>query len=150
MLSEDVYNQINALRPENENGAEYGYVIAKTATAQKYAGDTQGYRLEYKGANVNGKNTTTEYKYVQNAKCSGVPDHFNGKNYRLYTAVVTYKNLECQALEQAHSQAMVARSYIRYTDANGLFRTHYNNYTATNTYHGCSSSFNLAKSLMNG
>ncbi len=150
VLSEDVYNQINTLRPENENGAEYGYVLAKTATAQKYAGNTQGYRLEYKGTNVNGKNTTTEYKYVQNAKCSGVPDHFNGKKYRLYTAVITYKNLEDQALEQAHSQAMLARSYIRYTDANGLLRTHYNNYTGTNTYHGCSSSFNLAKFLMNG
>ena len=75
---------------------------------------------------------------------------FNGKKYRLYTAVITYKNLEDQALEQAHSQAMLARSYIRYTDANGLLRTHYNNYTGTNTYHGCSSSFNLAKFLMNG
>ena len=124
--------------------------LAKTSTAQKYAAGKDGYKLEYKGANVNGKNTTTEYKYIQNLKCSGVPDHFNGKDYRLYTAVVTFKNLEDDALEQAQSQAIVARSYIRYTDANGLFRTHYNNYTGTNTYHGCSASFELAKSLMNG
>lgn len=150
VLSEDVYSQINILSPKNANGAEYGYALAKTATAQKYATGKDGYKLEYKGANVNGKNTTTEYKYIQNLKCSGVPDHFNGKDYRLYTAVVTFKNLEDDALEQAQSQAIVARSYIRYTDANGLFRTHYNNYTGTNTYHGCSASFELAKSLMNG
>ena len=150
VLSEDVYSQINALNSANANGAEYGYALAKTATAQKYAGDTAGYTLQYKGTNVNGKNTTTDYKYVSNVKCSGVPDHFNGENYRLYTAVVTFKNLEGDALAQAHSQSLVARSYIRYTDANGLLRTHYNNYTGTNTFNSCSASFDLAKSLMNG
>ncbi|MEE0265873.1 MAG: InlB B-repeat-containing protein [Acutalibacteraceae bacterium] len=149
VLSEDVYAQINALSTKNAGGAEYGYALAKTATAQAYAGDTQGYQLNYKGTNVNGKNTAAEYKYIQNIKCSGVPDHFNGNSYRLYTAVVTYKNLEGEALAKAHSQEIVARAYIRYTDANGLLRTHYNNYTGTNTYHGCSSSFDLANALMN-
>lgn len=152
VLSNDVYNQINELSTNNINGAEYGYVIAKTATAQKYAGTTENYQLQYKGTNVNGEDTTTEYKYVQNAKCSGVPDHFgdNETAYRLYTTVITYKNLDGNALTQAYSQALVARAYIRYTDANGLYRTHYNNYTGTNTYYGCSASFDLAKSLING
>lgn len=151
VLSENVYSQINALSLNNKSGAEYGYVLAKTSTAIKYAGNTEDYQLQYKGANVNGKNTSTEYKYVQNVKCSGVPDHFYKQNkYRLYTAVVTFNNLQGEALAQAHSQELVARSYIRYTDANGLLRTHYNNYTGTNTYHGCSASFDLAKSLMNG
>lgn len=150
VLSEDVYSQINALSTKNTAGAEYGYALAKTATAKKYAGETEAYKLQYKGTNVNGKNTTTEYKYVQNVKCSGVVDHFDGEAYRLYTAVVTFKNLEGEALTQAHSQELVARSYIRYTDANGLLRTHYNNYTGTNTYYGCSASFELAQTLMNG
>ena len=149
-LSENVYSQINALSSNNASGAEYGYVVAKTATAKKYAGDKEGYTLQYKGNNVNGVNTTTDYKYVQNMKCSGVVDHFNGSEYRLYTAVITYKNLDESALASAHAQELVARSYIRYTDANGLFRTHYNNYTGTNVYSGCSASFDLAKSLMNG
>ncbi len=147
VLSEDVYSQINAL---SDTDAEYGYALAKTATAQKYAGTAENYQLQYKGANVNGVDTTTSYKYVQNIKCSGVPDHFNGEDYRLYTAVVTYNGLEGDALDSAHSQALTARSYIRYTDANGLFRTHYNNYTGTNTYYGCSASFDLAKSLIDG
>lgn len=152
VLSEDVYSQINSLNSANANGAEYGYALAKTATAQKYAGNTEGYKLEYKGTNVNGRNTTADYKYVSNVKCSGVPDHFGGEgfDYRLYTAVVTFKNLEGDALAQAHSQSLIARSYIRYTDANGLLRTHYNNYTGTNTFSSCSASFDLAKSLMNG
>jgi len=150
VLSESVYLQINALSSENAKGAEYGYALAKTATAKKYAGNTENYKLQYKGANVNGKNTTTDYKYVQNIKCSGVPDHFNGEDYRLYTAVVTYKGLDEAALAQAHSSELVARSYIRYTDANGLLRTHYNNYTGTVTYSGCSASFDGAKALMNG
>lgn len=151
VLSNDVYKQINALSTKNASGAEYGYVLAKTATAKKYAGDTKDYELQYKGANVNGKDTTTAYKYVQNSKCSGVTDHFGDDNtaYRLYTTVVTYKGLEGDALSQAHSQQLLARSYIRYTDANGLLRTHYNNYTGTNTYSGCSASFDLALSLMN-
>lgn len=147
VLSEDVYSGINAL---SNTDAEYGYALAKTATTQKYAGTTESYQLQYKGANVNGVDTTTSYKYVQNIKCSGVPDHFNGEDYRLYTAVVTYNGLEGDALDSAHSQALTARSYIRYTDANGLFRTHYNNYTGTNTYYGCSASFDLAKSLIDG
>ncbi len=149
VLSEDVYSQINELSNANKNGAEYGYALAKTDTAKKYA-IGEAYTLQYKGTNVNGKDTTTDYKYVSNVKCSGVPDHFNGQEYRLYTAVVTFNNLTDEALANAHASSLVARSYIRYTDANGLLRTHYNNYTGTNTYSGCSASFDLAKALMNG
>lgn len=147
VLNNDVYNQINALSAYNASGAEYGYVLTKTETAKKYA-DSDNYNLQYKGSNVNGKDTTTSYSYVQNLKCSGVPDHYQGTAYRLYTGVVTYKNKEGAALESAHEQKLTARSYIRYTDANGLLRTHYNNYTGTNTYYGCSASFNDAYTLL--
>ena len=149
VLSEDVYSQINELNSKNNSGAEYGYAMAKTATAQRYAGSTQGYEIEYKGTNVNGVDTSTDYKYVQNMKCSGVPDHFSCDGYRLYTVVVTYDSLKGTALEEAQAQPFVARSYIRYTDANGLFRTHYNNYTGTNVFSGCSASFAMVNEMLN-
>ena len=76
-----------------------------------------------------------------NVKCDGVTDHFNGVAYRLYTMVVTYKNLEGEALEAAMAQKLVARSYMGYYDANGLYRYYYNNYTGENVYNGCSSSY---------
>ena len=150
VLSNNVYSQIKALSTKKE--AEYGFVLAKSSTAQRYAGAQTNYTIEYNGSNVNGMDTTEAYKYVQNIKCSGVVDHFGGDNtdYRLYTAVVTYDGIEGDALTSAHSQAILARSYIRYTDANGLERVHYNNYEGKNLFHGCSASFDLAKSLMNG
>lgn len=141
VLSEDVYRQINGLNSLNGSGAEYGFAVAKSNTAAKYAGDTQGYTLQYKGANVNGVNTTTTYKYVNNMVCSGVLDHYNGEAYRLYTAVITYKGVEGDALAAAQATPFVARSYIRYYDANGLLRTYYNNYTGTSYYNGCSTSY---------
>ncbi len=138
VLKEDVYAEINEV---NGGEAEYGFVMAKTSTAQKYAGGAEGYTLQYNDADANGVNTTQTYKYVQNMVCSGVEDHFNGETYRLYTAVITYEGVEGEALEQAYAMEFLARSYIHYTDANGLERVYYNNYTGTNVYHGCSASF---------
>ena len=101
---------------------------------------------------MNGTDTRSDYSYAINMKCSGVADHYNGTDYRLYTCVVTYKSAAAQGeevLAQAHSQNMVARSYIRYTDANGLLRTYHSNYTgATNVGGGCSASYNLALELL--
>ncbi len=141
VLSENVYSQINAITKINEKGAEYGFVVAKTATAESFANGTAGYTIQYKAENVNGVDTTDSYKYVQNLKCSGVPDHRNFNDYRLYTAVITYDGLEGDALASAHGTPITARSYIRYTDANGLLRTYYNNYTGTISYNGCSANF---------
>lgn len=147
VLSEDVYSQINALSSKNANGAEYGFVMAKTSTTDTNANGKDGYTLQYVSSNTNGVDTNEAYYYVKNMKCSGVPDHYNGTAYRLYTAVVTYSKTG-DALEAAHAQKMSARSYIRYTDANGLERVHYNNYTGTNVYAGCSASFNDAYTLL--
>ena len=148
VLSENVYNQINAITDANKNGAEYGFVVAKKTTAEKYVqGDN--YNLQYKGTNVNGEDTTADYSYVQNMKCSGVPDHRNYTDYRLYTAVITYDKVAPEALESAHQTEMTARAYIRYTDANGLYRTYYNNYDGNvRDYSACSASFDFAKSLI--
>ena len=75
-------------------------------------------------------------------KCSGVSDHKYYKgSYRIYTAVITYDGIEGDALTEAHNSPLTARSYMRYNDANGLYRTYYNNYTGTNTFSGCSASY---------
>ncbi|MBR5135031.1 MAG: InlB B-repeat-containing protein, partial [Clostridia bacterium] len=148
VLSERVYAEINAIE-RNEDGAEYGFVMAKTSTLLKYAGDTEGYTLQYNDFDVNGVDTTTDYKYVQNMACNGVVDHYKGETYFLYTAVITYKGLEGDALAQAYDTDFTARSYIRYWDANGLFRTYYNNYTGnSNTANGCTTSFSTVRGMM--
>ena len=140
VLSEDVYSQINSING-NGSGAEYGFVLARSSTAERNAGDNQDYKLQLKGENINGVNTSSTHSYVQNFKCSGVEDHFVGENYRLYTVVITYKNYTGEKLEEAYNQNYAARSYIRYYDANGIERVHYNNYTGTHFYGGCSTSF---------
>ncbi len=140
VLSEDVYTQVQNITSNNIN-AEYGFVIAKTETAKQYAKGEDGYSLQYKDKNVNGVDTTADYQYVQNAKCSGVVDHRNFDGYRLYTVVITYDGLEGEQLTQAHNSHLTARSYMRYDDANGLLRTYYNNYTGTPSFSGCSASF---------
>lgn len=147
VLSESVYAEINALRG-NEGGAEYGFVMAKTDTAKKYANGKEDYELEYKSDNTNGVNTSADYKYVQNAVCNGVADHYQGSGYRIYTTVITYNGLSGSALSNAQSTEFVARSYIRYYDANGLERVHYNNYTGRELYSGCTVSYTGADNLL--
>ncbi len=144
VLSKKVADGITAIHPANAD-YEYGLVLAKTATAQKYAAAAgiadKDYLLQYKSENVNGVNTATAYKFVQNLKLSGVPDHYEGTAYRLFTGVVTFKNKEGDELIAAHNTAFSARPYLRCYDANGLYRTHYLSYGGTLTYGGCSASY---------
>lgn len=148
VLSHQLYSQINSL-PGNESGAEYGFIMAKESSVP--AGTEA---LQYNGKNVNGQDTRTTY--VMNLKCSGVPDHFTGIDengngyYRLYTGVVTYGSVanDPEKLARAYAQNMVARSYLRYYDANGLYRTYYNNYTGTAVFGGCSASYNMALEML--
>ncbi len=150
VLSERVFEEINTISTRdgkvlNEKGAEYGFVVARTDTTEKaakhYGVDKNEYRLHYCGENVNGIDTRNTYAYVQNMKCSGYDDHRTYDGYRLYTTVITYDGLEGDALSAAQNTAITARSYIRYYDANGLYRTYYNNYTGTVSFGGCSASF---------
>lgn len=144
VLSKQVADGITAIHPANAD-YEYGLVLAKTATAQKYAAAAgiadKDYLLQYKSENVNGVNTATAFKFVQNLKLSGVPDHYEGTAYRLFTGVVTFKNKEGDELIAAHNTAFSARPYLRCYDANGLYRTHYLSYGGTLTYGGCSASY---------
>ena len=104
--------------------------------------------LQYNGTNVNGVDTTDEYYYVKNFKCSGVADHYDGEAYRLFTAVITYTQATGDELERQYNERITARAYIRYYDANGMLRTHYNNYLGTYFYGGCSTSFAEARALV--
>ncbi len=144
VLSKDVSDGITAIHTANAD-YEYGLVLAKTATAQKYAVaagvNDADFLLQYKSTNVNGVNTTAAYKFVQNLKLSGVPDHYEGDAYRLFTGVVTFNNKEEDELIAAHNTAFSARPYLRCYDANGLYRTHYLSYGGTLVYGGCSATY---------
>ncbi|MGN0500791.1 MAG: hypothetical protein ACI4HK_06570 [Ruminococcus sp.] len=161
-LIEDI-DALNTATIDNNYGSvplEYGYVIAKKETADNKEKENgkPDYMLEYKGINVNGENTTSKYSYVQNIDCTSkytftngvVPrDHFNCDNYRIYSLVISYENSDSDKAEAAKNSNVIARSYIRYTDANGLLRTYYNDYTGTsNKYGGCSTSFNTVKHII--
>lgn len=149
VLSEELWSQIMDTHTANQEAAEYGVLLCKDSTASSYV-DSQDHQMQYRGTNSNGENTMDEYAYLKNVKCSGVVDHFNGIGYRLYTAVVGFKNLEGEALDAALEQQLIARSYMGYYDANGLYRYYYNNYTGNQVYHGCRVSYAEALDALNG
>ena len=120
--------------------------MAKSSTVSNNLGNSDA-TLQYKGDNVNGVNTNTDYYFIKNFKCSGVADHYNSDAYRLYTTVITYTKATGAELEKQYNERIAARAYIRYYDANGMLRTYYNNYTGTNFHGGCSASFNMVKAL---
>lgn len=151
-----------------EHNVEYGFV-----TASQYITDTivndptfninkATYKLQYKGTDVNGVNTTVKersannFNYVTNVDCTstqkgygGNPnitmDHRNCNKYRLATFVVTYDTPE--DFEKNYQKEVIARAYMRYYDANGLLRTFYNDYGGTCVYGGCSISYDGAEKL---
>ncbi|MBQ7504797.1 MAG: InlB B-repeat-containing protein [Ruminococcus sp.] len=165
-LSEELLSKIDALSstkvetPEGNVNVEYGYAVGTEANINDFINhynveDTTAYTLQYKGENVNGKNTTvkgiganTDYRYITNVNCTKgtgkiAKDHRNFTDYRLYTLVVTYEG--DSALNKA--EKIDARSYIRYYDANGKLRVFYNTYKKNAYYGGCLCSFNQVNSM---
>ena len=162
-ISEDLLSKIDALsdkKVKNDEGqehdVEYGYVAARKDQvdmfANHYGKNTENYELRYKGADVNGEDTTGatkdaehDYRYITNVDCTsheGKVDHKSFDQYRLSTFVVTYKDAD----SSAHKDDQIcARAYLRYYDANGLLRTFYNDYGGTTTYGGCCTSFTEAE-----
>ncbi len=160
-LSESLINEINSI-PALDGGTkellEYGYAVTTEANIEAYFNyyynkngleRPSDYKLQYKGGNVNGVDTTVagiaehDYRIVTNEVCTsrhgnenGVvqDDHRNFDNYRLYTLVITY---ETEASQAKIGNNIVARSYLRYYDANGKLRVFYNNYDGDRTYGGC-------------
>ena len=147
VLSQNVFTQIENLSEDNPiaTGAkpmEYGFVVATESATTRNADGKNDYTLQYKGT-VNGVDTAAAYSYVKNMVCSGptIIDHYSDETYRLFTAVITYNSGDVEKLKASN---FVARAYLRYNDANGLYRTHYNNYAGTNVYGGVCISYNGA------
>ena len=173
-VGEDLLSDIDALSDKTVDGnkVEYGFVTAGESTVNTVANDSSfnidnsKYKIQYKGTNVNGVNTTVKersannFNYVTNLDCtSKTPgkggkvygnnskitiDHRNYSDYRLATYVVTYEDDQSGANKDKN---VVARAYMRYYDANGLLRTFYNDYGGTCVYGGCSISYNGAKEM---
>ena len=164
-LSEELLRKIDALSsqsvitPEGNVNVEYGYAVGTEANINAFIDrygvtDTSAYTLQYKGENVNGKDTTqkntaadTDYRYITNVNCTRgtgkiAKDHRNYTDYRLYTLVITYEGADSKK-----SEKLDARSYIRYYDANGKLRVFYNTYKKNTYYGGCMCSYNQVSSM---
>ena len=147
-LSMDVVNEINAIQ---DNNIEYGYVAATSESWIEYHRGHE--KLQYVSETANGINTTatTEkdedyFGFAHNVNCTskvansnGVValDHQNYDDYLLYSLVVTY---EKEGSDK--DKNVLARPYIRYTDANGLERVAYSEYRGTNVLGGCYTNYN--------
>ena len=165
-LSEELLRNIDALSskpvstPEGNVDVEYGYAVGTEANINTFIDhynveDTTAYTLQYKGENVNGKDTTgkeravdQDFRYITNVNCTKgtgkiAKDHRNFTDYRLYTLVVTYEG----ASASKKAEKLDARSYIRYYDANGKLRVFYNTYKKNTYYGGCMCSFNQVSSM---
>ncbi len=166
-LSEELLSKIDALSstkvetPEGNVDVEYGYAVGTEANINDFIShynveDTTAYTLQYKGENVNGKDTTqeksaadTDYRYITNVNCTKgtgkiAKDHRNFTDYRLYTLVVTYDDPRSA---DKKADKIDARSYIRYYDANGKLRVFYNTYKKNAYYGGCLCSFDQVSSM---
>lgn len=169
-ISEELLTKIDALSDKTTNGnkVEYGFVTAAESTVETVVNNTvftvdkSTYKLQYRGANVNGvdtllasatpdeRKTPNNFRYITNVDCTSEVggygsnpriqrDHKNFTNYRLATFVVTYDDDETG---ENKGKNIAARAYMRYYDGNGLLRTFYNDYAGTNFYGGCSTKYN--------
>jgi hypothetical protein len=156
-ISESLLSKINAVHTDNK--IEYGFVSASDDMVKAVVNksdmniDKDSYTLQYNGKNVNGVDTTDKtlnpnnFRYITNVDCTSKVggygsnpniklDHRNFTDYRLASYVVTYDDDGTNK-----DKNVAARAYLRYTDANGLLRTFYNNYSGTNFYGGCSTNY---------
>ena len=150
-LNMDVVNEINAIKPNN---IEYGYVAATNKDWIDYHSHF-GRKLLYVSTSANGIDTASDnvayenyFGFAKNIKCTSEKsntqgivrdDHRNFGGYLLYTLVITYEGVE----DSAYESKVLARPYIKYTDANGLERVAYSEYRGNaNTLGGCYTSYN--------
>ncbi len=155
-LSMDVVNEINSIQ---ENNIEYGYVAANATNDDWITYHNKaGRKLQYASENTNGVNTVSDdpdktsnenyFAFATNINCTSrrmnpngvvANDHRNYNGYLLYTLVITYEGEDASAF----NKNVLARPYIKYTDANGLPRVAYSDYRGTsNPLGGCYTSYN--------
>ena len=164
-IKEDILSKTSKLFSKTygsytKKNLSYGYVIAKETTANGKL--SNGETLEYKDSNVNGVDTTAKYSFVQNIDCTSkvggyknttIVDHKNYDDYRIYSLVVTYKKdgKTDKEIADAKGQYVIARPYLRYQDANGLYRTYYQNYKGKKiVFGGCSTNYKDTWEYLNG
>lgn len=164
-IKEDILSKTNSLFKTNygsytKKNLSYGYVIAKEATANGKL--SNGETLEYNDKNVNGVDTTAKYSFAKNIDCTSsvggyknttIVDHKNYKDYRIYSLVIAYNTAGKTDAEiaDAKGQNVIARPYLRYQDANGLYRTYYQNYKGKKVlYGGCSINYKDTWDYLNG
>ncbi len=148
-LNMDVVNQINAIKPNN---IEYGYVAATNEGWINYHSKDADRKLQYVSNTANGIDTSATaadenyFGFASNINCTSrvsngsgkvKEDHRNFESYLLYTLVITYENVN----DDAKDKNVLARPYIRYSDANGLERVAYSEYRGTNILGGCYTSY---------
>ena len=150
-LNMDIVREINAIKPNN---IEYGYVAATAENAGwiNYH-HAAGRKLQYVSKTANGINTSASadkesyFDFASNINCTsrrtnpgGIvkDDHRNFDGYLLYTLVITYEDVD----DSAKGKNVLARPYIKYSDANGLERVAYSEYRGnSNTLGGCYTSY---------
>lgn len=171
-IKEDILRKTNSLfkteytskdnTKYTKKSLSYGYVIAKETTANDNLSDSK--TLEYNDKNVNGVDTTTKYGFAKNIDCTSskfgyntsttILDHKNYDDYRIYSLVVTYIKKDGMTdadIASAKAQNVIARPYLRYQDANGLYRTYYQDYKGKNVVHGgCSTNYKSTWDYLNG
>lgn len=167
-VNDTMLDNINSITGGRTN-VEYGFVTAKYSGGSKnwinyhYNGGTNSRGLQYNGENVNGINTksasdpTTYFGFVTNVDCTSKvynstksirADHKNYNAYAVYSMVVSFDKIKDETeLSTAKSTGVLARAYIRYTDANGLPRVVYSDYLGTAYCNGCMTSYNKVKDL---
>lgn len=148
-LNMDVVKEINKIKANN---IEYGYVAA---TDEGWINYHKGYeKLQYVSTNTNGINTSdgdneNYFGFAHNVNCTSrvakgssnvVPlDHQNYSGYLIYSLVITYEGDDANGKDTN----VLARPYIKYTDANGLDRVVYSEYRGeSNTLGGCYTNYN--------
>ena len=160
-LSMDVVREINKIQPNN---IEYGYVAATNENWINFHSKApEGKeKLQYVSTSANGIDTSSDratdenyYGFAHNVECTSqicntesyeVPlDHQNYTEYLLYSLVITYEGNDATGKDTN----VLARPYIRYTDANNSERVAYSEYRGdSNTIGGCYISYNGAKELL--
>ena len=153
-LNMDVVKQINAIKANN---IEYGYVAATHEQWIEYHSKAPNgaEKLQYVSKTANGIDTSSAnasnenyYGFAKNVNCTskvanrqnGVVnlDHQNFDQYLLYSLVITYEGEDAAGKDTN----VLARPYIKYTDANGLERVAYSDYRGTNVIGGCYTNYN--------
>lgn len=145
----------------SDTSLRYGYVTSKTNTVDSYIAynglDKSTFKLTL-------ENTKTLSSAADKTKVCAIDsdctktltgtdvDHRNYGDYRISSLVIMYnkQNNDDAAIEAAKNTPVMARSYIRYTDANGIYRNAYNDYTGTQTYGGCSTSYKTVYNIVKG